>query len=374
MKIYLVGGAVRDQLLNEPFHERDWVVVGGTPDELLKQGYQQVGRDFPVFLHPKTKEEYALARTERKAGKGYYGFVCDFNPNVTLEEDLGRRDLTINAIAMDIEDNNHVIDPYNGQADLKAKQLRHVSPAFSEDPVRVLRVARFAARYYKLGFVVADETRALMQHMVEQGELAHLVSERVWQEWQKSLCGHNPDVFIEVLQACCALSVVLPELEGIKLNALVTASRLSDDPVIRFSALLLGCAQAQIEALCLRLRIPNEYQQLAVISAKFAKTILNLSHLSAEEIVTALERLDPFRRYARFEALLRVCEARTIADGVQDVEYLTRWKKIFEACHTINPRVLVEEGYQGEQIKHKLHERRAVAVQSLINNWMKHET
>jgi tRNA nucleotidyltransferase (CCA-adding enzyme) len=372
MKIYLVGGAVRDQLLNEPFHERDWVVVGGTPDELLKQGYQQVGRDFPVFLHPKTKEEYALARTERKAGKGYYGFVCDFNPSVTLEEDLSRRDLTINAMAMD--DNHDVIDPYDGQTDLKAKQLRHVSPAFVEDPVRVLRVARFAARYYKLGFVVADETRVLMQKMVQQGELAHLVPERVWQEWQKSLCGHNPEVFIEVLLACGAVAAVLPELEGINLNTQIAASKLSDDPVVRFAALLLGLDNTQIEALCQRLRVPNEYQQLAVLSANFSNIILKLSRLDAEEVVVTLEAIDPFRRYARFEALLRVCEARTITDGAEDVKYIARWKQAFEACHNINPRVLVEEGYQGEQIKHKLHERRVMAVQFLLDNWIKHET
>jgi len=372
MKVYLVGGAVRDQLLGEPFHEHDWVVVGGTPGELLKQGYQQVGRDFPVFLHPKTKEEYALARTERKAGAGYYGFECDFNPSVTLEEDLSRRDLTINAMAMD--DKHHVIDPYNGQADLKAKQLKHVSPAFVEDPVRVLRVARFAARYHRLGFVVADETRVLMQKMVQQGELAHLVPERVWQEWQKSLCESNPEVFVKVLQACGALVAVLPELEATDLNVLLAASKSSDDSVVRFAALLHALEQAQIEALCKRLRVPNEYQQLAVLSAKFCNIILNLSRLDAEEIVVALESIDPFRRYARFEALLRVCEARTIADGAQDVETIAQWKQAFEACHHINPRVLIEEGYQGEQIKHKLHERRVMAVQSLIDNWMKHET
>jgi tRNA nucleotidyltransferase (CCA-adding enzyme) len=185
MTIYLVGGAVRDQLLGYPIKERDWVVVGSTPDALLQQGFQKVGRDFPVFLHPKTREEYALARTERKTGTGYYGFVCDFNPQVTLEEDLARRDLTINAMAM--YDQGSIIDPYHGQNDLRAKLLRHVSPAFVEDPVRVLRVARFAARYHHLGFQLADETRALMYAMVKRGELKELVAERVWQEWQRSL-------------------------------------------------------------------------------------------------------------------------------------------------------------------------------------------
>lgn len=372
MKVYLVGGAVRDQLLNEPFHERDWVVVSGTPDELLKQGYQQVGRDFPVFLHPKTKEEYALARTERKAGSGYHGFECDFNPSVTLEEDLSRRDLTINAMAMD--DSHHIIDPYDGQRDLAAKQLKHVSPAFIEDPVRVLRVARFAARYYRLGFVVADETCALMQKMAQQGELAHLVPERVWQEWQKSLCESNPEVFIQVLQACDALAVILPELKAIDLKILIAAKDISDDPVVRFAALLHTLASAQTEALCERLRVPNEYQQLALLSSKFAHIILDLLCFDAEEVVVTLESIDPFRRYARFEALLRVCEARTIADGTQDLKFIARWKQAFEACHKINPRVFIDEGYQGEQIKHKLHEHRVMAVQSLLDNWTKDET
>jgi len=372
MKIYLVGGAVRDQLLNEPFYERDWVVVGGTPEALLKQGYQQVGRDFPVFLHPKTKEEYALARTERKAGSGYYGFTCDFNPNVTLEDDLSRRDLTINAMAKD--ENNHVIDPYGGQHDLIAKQLKHVSSAFIEDPVRVLRVARFAARYHRLGFVVADETHTLMQRMVTLGELAHLVPERVWQEWQKSLCENNPEVFVHVLKTCGALAEILPELEAVDVNILVAASKLSDDPTIRFAALLHVLDLSQIKGLCQRLRIPKDYQQLAILSAKFHVALVKISALDAETIVTVLEDLDPFRRYGRFEALLRVCEARTIANGAQNVESIARWRHMFEMCKNINPRALIKEGYQGEQIKHRLHECRVAAVQCLINNGMEHET
>jgi len=203
MKIYLVGGAVRDQLMGYPFNERDWVVVGATPDDLLAEGFQQVGRDFPVFLHPKTKEEYALARTERKNAPGYYGFQCDFNPNVSLEDDLLRRDLTINAMAMDDEGN--IIDPYHGKDDLMAKILRHVSPSFVEDPVRVLRVARFAARYYHLGFRLADSTRNLMYEMVRRGELKHLVAERVWQELYRSLGEKNPEQFILTLKSCGAL-------------------------------------------------------------------------------------------------------------------------------------------------------------------------
>lgn len=211
MKVYLVGGAVRDQLLGYPIKERDWVVVGATPEQMRQQGYQQVGRDFPVFLHPSTREEYALARTERKSGHGYYGFDCDYNQQVTLEEDLLRRDLTINAMAQD--EQGQLVDPYHGQADLKSKILRHVSDAFVEDPVRVLRVARFAARYHHLGFKLADETRALMYAMVKRGELAYLVAERVWQEWQRSLEENHPEMFIQVLRACGALKAILPEID-----------------------------------------------------------------------------------------------------------------------------------------------------------------
>ncbi len=213
MKVYLVGGAVRDQLLGLDTKERDWVVVGATPEMLLQQNYRQVGRDFPVFLHPVSKEEYALARTERKSAPGYYGFVCDFSSQVTLEEDLARRDLTINAMARD--EQGTLIDPYHGQKDLKNKILRHVSPAFSEDPVRVLRVARFAARFHHLGFRLANETRALMYAMVKQGELAHLVPERVWKEWQKSLEEVNPEQFILTLRSCGALKIILPELDAL---------------------------------------------------------------------------------------------------------------------------------------------------------------
>jgi len=235
-------------------------------------------------------------------------------------------------------------------------------------------VARFAARYHRLGFVVADKTCAIMLQKVHQGELAHLVPERVWQEWQKSLCGYHPEIFIKVLETCGALAPVLSELsEGMDPKALEAASHISDDPVIRFAALLHTLQQTQIEALCQRLRIPNEYQQLAVLAAQFSNKFLNLAHLSAEDIVMTLEHVDPFRRYVRFEALLRVCEARTMAVCEKNVEYIARWKRVFELCHEINPRALIEEGYQGEQIKHKLHERRVMAVQSLINNWIKHE-
>lgn len=316
MKIYLVGGAVRDQLLGYPVKERDWVVVGATPKQMQQLGYQQVGRDFPVFLHPETKEEYALARMERKSAPGYYGFQCDFNPNVSLEDDLLRRDLTINAMAMDT--NGHLIDPYHGEVDLKAKLLRHVSPAFIEDPVRVLRVARFAARYYHLGFRLADETRALMYLMVKRGELNHLVAERVWQEWLRSFAEQNPQIFISTLRACGALKVILPELDALfgvpnnkkyhaevdsgvhTLMVLKKAVKLSTDSMVRFAALVHDLGKgatpmvewprqvqheirgvAIIRDLCARLRIPADYRKFAEMVSRFHLNIhrfLNLSH------------------------------------------------------------------------------------------------
>ncbi len=211
MQIYLVGGAVRDQLLNIPVYDKDWVVVGSSPEEMLSNGFTAVGKDFPVFLHPKTKQEHALARTERKSGAGYTGFECHYAPDVTLEEDLIRRDLTINAMAQD--EQGHIIDPYGGQRDLEDRILRHVSDAFIEDPLRVLRLARFAAKLRHLGFTVADETMVLMTQIAQSGELEHLTAERVWQEWHKSLSTQNPEIFLSVLRDCGALKVVLPELD-----------------------------------------------------------------------------------------------------------------------------------------------------------------
>ncbi|MCH9717169.1 MAG: multifunctional CCA tRNA nucleotidyl transferase/2'3'-cyclic phosphodiesterase/2'nucleotidase/phosphatase, partial [Gammaproteobacteria bacterium] len=331
MKVYLVGGAVRDALLGEAVHERDWVVVGSTSQALLKLGYQQVGRDFPVFLHPKTKEEYALARTERKAGAGYYGFVCDANSYVTLEEDLARRDLTINAIAED--EAGDLIDPYQGLDDLNNKVLRHVSPAFVEDPVRVLRLARFAARFHRLGFSVAPETMLLIHQMVQEGELSHLVPERVWQEWDKSLASNNPEVFIDVLHRSSALSQILPGLKSIDYDTmrvrLLEAALASDNPVIRFAAFMSGLQDKhQIERLSQHLRVPKAYRDLAVLSVVFDQVIHQHLDKNAEGIVYALERVDAFRKPERFLDLLTVCEARTIEKN--------RWEPALKACNTVN--------------------------------------
>ena len=359
MRVYLVGGAVRDALLGEAVYERDWVVVGSTPDALLKLGYQQVGRDFPVFLHPETKEEYALARTERKAGSGYHGFVCDANPSVTLEEDLARRDLTINAMAED--ETGVLIDPYHGARDLEAKKLRHVSPAFVEDPVRVLRLARFAARFHRLGFSAADETLALVRHMVQKGELSHLVPERVWQEWQKSLETENPEVFIAVLQASGALASIFPEFETANIQAMrqkLSEVRVrSEKPMIRFAAFIasLGDKQ-QLDAFCKRLRVPNAYRELALSAALFCDLVDVVTDKNADAVVNALARVDAFRKPERFLDLLCVCEPRTIVQNA--------WQKALNACNTVDIAALVAEGHTGEAMKEALHARRVAVVQA----------
>lgn len=344
MKTYLVGGAVRDKLLDYPVKEKDWVVVGATPEKMLELGYQQVGKDFPVFLHPETHEEHALARTERKTAPGYRGFVVHAEPDVTLEQDLQRRDLTINAIAMDEQCN--IIDPYHGRQDLENRLLRHVSDAFSEDPVRILRVARFAARYAHLGFTVAQDTQALMGKMVAAGEVDALIPERVWQEMHKALGEAHPEVFIQVLRDCGALEKILPEIDclygipqperfhpeidtGIHtLMVLQQAVALSPKTTVRFAALVhdLGkCLTPReewpshrgheekgvpvIEALCRRLRIPNEHRDLAVLTSRFHLKVHRAFELRPGTLLEMLEKLDGLRKPERFEDFLLVCSA-----------------------------------------------------------------
>lgn len=405
MKIYLVGGAVRDKLLSYPVHEKDWVVVGATAEMLLKQGYRQVGKDFPVFLHPETQEEYALARKERKSGQGYYGFECDFDPSVSLEEDLLRRDLTINAMAMD--ENGRLIDPYHGLEDLKNKKLRHVSPAFAEDPVRVLRLARFAARYYHLGFRLAEETRLLMYHMVKQGELRHLVAERVWQEWQKSLTEKNPEQFIEVLRACGALKVVLPEIDKLfgvpnsrhyhpevdsgihTLMVLQQASRLSLLPEVRFAALLHDLGKAVtpmgewpkhrghdktglpiIEQLCQRLRIPASYRKLALKVCDLHLNLHRLFELKATTIVSKLEEMDAFRRPELFDKILLASEADALGVAAERrYPQADAWHYVQQECAKITAKAIVEQGYEGEAVKEQLSIRRVACVKLIKKSW-----
>ena len=344
MEIYLVGGAVRDELLGRAAVERDWVVVGGRPGDLLDAGYRPVGRDFPVFLHPDTGEEYALARTERKTGPGYRGFEVHAAPDVSLEDDLRRRDLTVNAMARDSR--NRLIDPHGGEADLNARILRHVSPAFAEDPVRILRTARFAAELNGDGFRVAGETMALMSRMVAEGEADALVPERVWQETRRALaCGH-PEVFIRVLRECGALAVIYPEIDALfgvpqpsrwhpeidtgvhTLMALQMAAKLADSPRIRFAVLVHDLGKATtpaeqlpghagheergvqiIQNLAARLRIPNDWRDLATIVSRYHCLAHRALELRPGTLVKLLDGTDAFRRPDRFEEFLTACEA-----------------------------------------------------------------
>lgn len=344
MKRYLVGGAVRDELLGLPVVDRDWVVVGSTPAEMLDAGYKSVGKDFPVFLHPATHEEYALARVERKTGPGYHGFTFNTNASVTLEEDLSRRDLTINAIAK--HDTGELVDPFNGKQDLDNRVLRHVSEAFVEDPVRVLRVARFMARFAYLGFTVADDTNELMRSMVQDREVDNLVAERVWQETYGALRAKNPRAFFDTLNSCNALSVILPEVHALfgvpqpaqwhpeidsgihTMMVIEQATELCDDADIRFAALChdLGKATTPIdvlpshkgheergalitEVLCERLRVPKKTRDLAVLSARFHTHSHKVGELNAGSLVKLLGSLDVVRRPERFKQFMIVCEA-----------------------------------------------------------------
>ncbi len=345
MKIYMVGGAVRDRLLGRPVNDHDWVVVGATPEQMAAQGFLAVGRDFPVFLHPHTREEYALARTERKSGRGYRGFVVQTSPDVTLEEDLSRRDLTINAIASSADPvtPDSLIDPYGGVQDLRDKVLRHVTDAFHDDPVRILRVARFAARF--TDFSVAPETLALMRSMVEHGEADHLVAERMWQEISRGLMEPQPARMLEVLRQCGALRVVLPEVDrlwgvpqraeyhpeidtGVHLMMVLDmAARLQAPLAVRFACLThdlgkgttpadmlprhIGHEQRSaqlLKGLCQRLRVPTECKELADVVAREHGNIHRSTDLGAAALLRLLERCDAIRKPARFDEILQACE------------------------------------------------------------------
>ncbi len=385
MQIYLVGGAVRDQLLGREVHEQDWVVVGAEPQDLLRLGYSQVGNDFPVFLHPDSKEEYALARKERKTAPGYTGFNFDTASNVTLEEDLLRRDLTINAMARDAA--GEVIDPYGGRLDLDARLLRHVSPAFAEDPVRILRIARFAARYHHLGFTVADETQQLMQSMVAAGEVNHLVAERVWKECSRALDEQDAEVFFTVLRDCGALKIIMPEIDALfgvpqraeyhpeidtgihTLMSLQQACLLSTARDVRFATLLhdLGKAETPAELLprhhqheirslplikqfCARLAVPNDLRDLALGVAEFHTHCHRAFELTPKALLKLFNRLDVLRRPQKLAAFCLCCEAdargRTGFEGrdYPQGEYLQR---AFAACKTVDTQALITQGFEG---------------------------
>ncbi|QBF82024.1 multifunctional CCA addition/repair protein [Shewanella maritima] len=400
MQVFLVGGAVRDKLLNLPVKDKDYMVVGSTVEAMLDKGFQQVGKDFPVFLHPKTQQEYALARTERKSGRGYEGFVCHADETVTLEQDLLRRDLTINAIAEDESGKLH--DPYNGIKDLESRILRHVSAAFSEDPLRVLRVARFAARFAPQGFTVASETVALMQQMADSGELKALTAERVWQEIDKVLDCAQPQVFFEVLRQCGALKEILPEIDALfgvpqpekwhpeidsgihTMMVLEQAAKLTTDKAVRFAALThdLGKALtpkdqwpkhhghgqkglAPIKQLCSRIRVPNELRDLALLMSDQHQNIHNAFELRAETLLKIFDKADFWRKPQRLSQLLVCCHSdirgRT---GFEDkdypqAEYVTQ---CFNLASEIAVKPIVEAGFKGADIKQQLSKQRIEVI------------
>jgi tRNA nucleotidyltransferase (CCA-adding enzyme) len=406
MEIYLVGGAVRDKLLGLEPKERDWVVVGATPEQLQAQGYRQVGKDFPVFLHPDSHEEYALARTERKTAPGYHGFAVHASPDVSLEDDLLRRDLTINAMAL--ADDGKLIDPYHGQQDLAAKCLRHVSPAFSEDPVRILRVARFAARFAHLGFTVAPETNALMQDMVAAGEVDALVPERVWAETDRALGEQSPVRFFEVLRECGALARLFPEIDclygvpqpeqhhpeidtGIHtMMVLHQAARLSPQPEVRFAALVHDLGKGTtpkeewpkhieheergvvlVEALCERLRVPKAYRELAIAVTRYHLHYHRAAELRPDTLLKLFNSLDAFRRPERFEQFILACEADSRGrTGYEDAhfEQADVLRRTRDAAAAVTAQDLVAQGLSGAAIGQELDRLRIQAIKTTTNS------
>ena len=413
MKVYLVGGAVRDQLLGLPVKDRDWIVVGADPATLLSLGYQQVGKDFPVFLNPKTKEEYALARTERKSSAGYTGFICDFSPTITLEQDLIRRDLTINAMAQ--SEDGEIIDPYGGKQDLENRILRHISPAFSEDPLRVLRVARFAARYHSLGFKIASETLALMTELAQSGELQHLTAERVWLETEKALNEKNPEIYFETLHKTGALSVLFSEIDALygvpnpvkhhpevdsfihTMLVLKQAVNLTENnPIlnksaVRFAAIChdlgkaltpqnilphhYGHEQAGIKptrSLCKRLKVPSYFQELAELTCEFHTHIHKAFELRAETVITLFNRFDVWRKPQRFQEFLQVCLADTRGrTGFENKDYpqIDYINQLLHAANEVDVQQVIADGFEKQAIKNELTKRRILAVKQTKTNY-----
>ncbi len=402
METYLVGGAVRDELLGLPPGDRDWVVVGATPQQMLDAGFRPVGRDFPVFLHPDTGEEHALARTERKSGRGHRGFVVDADPSVTLEEDLQRRDFTINAIARDAHGN--LIDPYGGTDDIERRVLRHIGPAFAEDPLRVLRAARFMARFAPLGFTVAPETIGLMRRMVAGGELETLVAERVWQELRKALAAPRPSAFLATLRACGALAVVLPEVDALygvpqraefhpevdtgRHQELVSdmAARLAPgDDLVGFAALTHDLGKALTPAhvlpkhighesaglkplakLCERLRIPTAHRRLAEVVCREHLNVHRLAELRDDTVLQLLERCDAFRQPGQVARVALCCEADKRGRlGSEDAGYPQGPElcRLHAAAAAVNARDLaLAEGLSGPEVGRAVQRARVAAI------------
>lgn len=406
MKTYLVGGAVRDELLQQPVKERDWVVVGATPDAMIEAGYRPIGKDFPVFLHPETREEYALARTERKTAPGYHGFRFYTDPNITLEQDLQRRDLTINAIAKD--ENGALIDPCGGLTDLQERKLRHISKAFAEDPVRVLRVARFATRFDRSGFKIAEETQDLMQQMVASGEINTLVPERVWAEMHKALSEDYPSVFFNILRACGALKILLPELDRLwgipqpkrwhpeidtgvhTMMVLDQAARLTNNTQVRFAALVHDLGKGTTPANILpahhghehrsvelvkqvsqRLRIPNHYRDLAIIVARYHGCYHRVIEMKASTIMEKLRAIDAFRRPARFEQFLLACEAdargRTGLEGIQPPQ-TQQMREMYQAAASIDVQPLIK-GLKGASAALAIKREQIEKIEAVRQTW-----
>jgi tRNA nucleotidyltransferase (CCA-adding enzyme) len=367
MKIYEVGGAVRDELLGLAVKDRDYVVVGATPDEMIELGYKPVGRDFPVFLHPETHEEYALARTERKTGRGYHGFQFHADPEVTLEEDLQRRDLTINAIARD--ENGELIDPYNGTDDLSVGVLRHVSPAFAEDPVRILRVARFAARF---AFEIAPETAELMREMVTSGEVDALVPERVWQELARGLMEERPSRLFTVLRECGALERIAPELAGVfedpeqasdTVDALDEVAGAGAPIETRFAVLARGLDPYAIDALANRLKLPAAVRDLAVLASRHANSIADADALSPEAMLDLLNASDALRRPGRFLELLRAALAGEPDRG----RAIRRLERAREAAAGVDAGAIAGAGDKSD-IRERVNAARLAAIQNVFGN------
>lgn len=406
MKTYLVGGAVRDKLLGRTVTEKDWVVVGSSPEQMITSGFTPVGQDFPVFLHPQTKEEYALARTERKTGKGYGGFSFYCGEEVSLEDDLIRRDLTINAMAED--EDGSIIDPYNGQRDLTDKLLRHVSPAFAEDPVRILRIARFAARYHALGFRVADETITLMQTMVANGEVDHLVAERIWKEAERALGEPHPEIFIEVLRSCNALNRLFPEIDALfgvpqtavhhpeidtgvhTLMSLQQAVKLSASTCVRFATLLHDLGKAKtpphewphhiahedrslplIKQLCERTAAPKDYKDLALMVAQWHTHCHRALELKPPTILKVLQSNDAFRRPERFEQFLLCCEADARGrTGFENRAYPQAdfFRTALKTAQAVDIAAIQQRGFNGKDFGDEVNRQRLQNLLQLKNS------
>lgn len=408
LKIYLVGGAVRDQLLGIEVKDKDFLVVGSTPDEMLAKGFKEVGKDFPVFLHPKTGDEYALARTERKSGKGYKGFSVDFSSEITIEQDLIRRDLTINAIAQ--TESGEIIDPFNGQQDLKNKVLRHVSPAFAEDPLRVLRVARFAARFHHLGFTIAPETMLLMQDL-SKNEISELTAERVWQETQRALTTDAPWIYFEALRECGALKVLIPELNKLwgipnpeqwhpeidtglhTMMVLEQATKKTNKPVIRFAALFHDLGKGEtpkeewphhkghegagvkvIQKACRRLKSPKEYQELAVQVSRYHLHCHKMFELRPNTILKVLKGLKAYRNPDFLKQFITACEADFNGRLYNEDKHYPQGELLwqcYEASKDIDNQELIAQGFEGKKLGEAIDRARLKGIKKVKTAYTK---